>query len=139
MSEIVSSVGKVSHIIAEIAAASVEQSQGIEQVNLAIGQMDMVTQQNAAMVEEASAAAAALEEQTKKLSEVVSVFKLTEGKHDDYLMSMEQNQTNLVNQASKSRPASAAQRSAKPVSRPWEQAPKPPLRVVDGKSDWKEF
>jgi methyl-accepting chemotaxis protein len=80
MSEIVGSIKKVSNIIAEIAAASNEQSAGIEQVNQAIVQMDGVTQQNAAMVEEASAAAAALEEQAKKLSEAVNIFTLVESR-----------------------------------------------------------
>ena len=76
MSQIVSSVKQVSDIIGEIAAASDEQSAGIEQVNRAVVQMDTVTQQNAAMVEEASAAAASLEEQTRKLSEAVNAFRL---------------------------------------------------------------
>ncbi|OZA12772.1 MAG: hypothetical protein B7X94_03365 [Hydrogenophilales bacterium 17-62-8] len=63
----------------EIAAASQEQSAGIEQVNQAITQMDDVTQQNAALVEQAAAAAMSLQEQAHKLSEAVSVFKLDGG------------------------------------------------------------
>ena len=78
MREIVDSIKKVSNISAEIAAASNEQSAGIEQVNTAIVQMDGVTQQNAAMVEEASAAAAALEEQARKLNEAVNIFTLAD-------------------------------------------------------------
>jgi methyl-accepting chemotaxis protein len=62
--------------MAEITAASQEQSSGIEQVNKAISQMDQVTQQNAALVEEAAAAAESLQDQAGKLTEVVSVFKL---------------------------------------------------------------
>jgi uncharacterized phage infection (PIP) family protein YhgE len=62
--------------MSEIAAASQEQSAGIEQVNQAISQMDDVTQQNAALVEEAAAAAESLQEQAGKLAEAVSVFKL---------------------------------------------------------------
>jgi len=80
MREIVDSIKKVSNISAEIAAASNEQSAGIEQVNQAIVQMDGVTQQNAAMVEEASAAAAALEEQARKLNEAVNIFTLAESR-----------------------------------------------------------
>ncbi len=76
MSEIVSAVKRVTDIMAEIAAASNEQSAGIEQVNRAITQMDDVTQQNAALVEEAAAAAEAMQEQAGNLSEAVSVFKL---------------------------------------------------------------
>jgi methyl-accepting chemotaxis protein len=77
MDEIVSSVKRVTDIIAEISAASVEQSAGIDQVNKAISQMDEVTQQNAALVEEAAAAAESLEEQAIKLSDTMSMFKLS--------------------------------------------------------------
>jgi methyl-accepting chemotaxis protein len=76
MDEIVDSVKRVTDIMAEITAASQEQSSGIEQVNQAITQMDQVTQQNAALVEEAAAAAASLQEQANNLSQAVSVFKL---------------------------------------------------------------
>jgi len=76
MEEIVSSIRRVTDIMSEITAASVEQSQGIEQVNLAITQMDEVTQQNAALVEEAAAAAEALEEQAQNLSVSVGTFKV---------------------------------------------------------------
>ncbi|MRW85292.1 HAMP domain-containing protein [Pseudoduganella sp. FT26W] len=76
MHEIVTSITRVTDIMSEITSASVEQSSGIEQVNTAIVQMDQVTQQNAALVEEAAAAAESMQEQAAKLSEVVSVFKL---------------------------------------------------------------
>jgi len=76
MGEIVASVQRVTDIMAEISAASQEQSAGIEQVNQTITQMDETTQQNAALVEEASAAARSMEEQALVLSESVSVFKL---------------------------------------------------------------
>ncbi|MHA4867760.1 methyl-accepting chemotaxis protein [Duganella sp. PWIR1] len=76
MSEIVTSITRVTDIMSEITSASVEQSAGIEQVNTAIVQMDQVTQQNAALVEEAAAAAESMQEQAARLSEVVSVFKL---------------------------------------------------------------
>ncbi|OYX30895.1 MAG: methyl-accepting chemotaxis protein [Hydrogenophilales bacterium 32-62-9] len=79
MGEIVTSVKRVTDIMGEIAAASSEQSAGIEQVNQAITQMDDVTQQNAALVEQAAAAAMSLQEQAHKLSEAVSVFKLDGG------------------------------------------------------------
>ncbi len=79
MEEIVASVKRVTDIMAEIAAASIEQSSGIEQVNQAITQMDEVTQQNAALVEEAAAAAESLEEQAQVLSQAVSVFKVRDG------------------------------------------------------------
>ena len=77
MVEVVSSVRKVSDLIAEIAAASQEQSAGIEQVNTAITQMDQVVQQNASLVEEASAATESMKEQAGALLRTVSRFKLT--------------------------------------------------------------
>ncbi|MDO8071854.1 Cache 3/Cache 2 fusion domain-containing protein [Janthinobacterium sp. SUN176] len=76
MDTVVASVQQVSTIMAEIAQASEEQRSGIEQVNQAIAQMDQVTQQNAALVEEAAAAADALQEQAQELNQVVGVFKL---------------------------------------------------------------
>lgn len=78
LEEIVTAVKKVSDIIAEIAAASQEQSAGIEQVNRAITQLDEVTQQNAALVEEAAAASEALDEQAKGLTDQVSSFDVGE-------------------------------------------------------------
>ena len=76
MAEIVGSVQRVADLMSEIAAASIEQSQGIGQVNQSITEMDDATQQNAALVEEAAAAAASLQAQSAKLAQVVSVFKL---------------------------------------------------------------
>lgn len=76
MSEIVSSVKYVADIMAEITAASQEQSAGIEEVNLAITHIDEMTQQNAALVEQAAAAAESMQEQAQALSQAVSVFKL---------------------------------------------------------------
>jgi methyl-accepting chemotaxis protein len=76
MSNVVDSVQRVTDIMAEISAASVEQSAGIEQVNQAIGQMDSVTQQNAALVEEAAAAADSLQRQAAELEQVVGIFTL---------------------------------------------------------------
>ncbi|MFP3184938.1 MAG: hypothetical protein RXS25_29985, partial [Paraburkholderia sp.] len=73
-------IKRVADINAEISAASDEQSRGIEQVNQAVGQMDEVTQQNAALVEEASAAAQSLEQQAAQQKRAVSVFKVTESK-----------------------------------------------------------
>jgi methyl-accepting chemotaxis protein len=76
MQEVVESVKRVTDIIAEITAASEEQTAGIEQVNQAISQMDQVTQQNASLVEQATAAAESMQEQSRSLAQVVSVFKL---------------------------------------------------------------
>ncbi|MFC7517733.1 methyl-accepting chemotaxis protein [Herbaspirillum sp. GCM10030257] len=76
MAEIVNGVQRVADIMKEILAASEEQSSGIEEVNRAITQMDQVTQQNAALVEEAAAAADSMQNQATKLAEMVSFFKL---------------------------------------------------------------
>jgi methyl-accepting chemotaxis protein len=76
MEQIVSSVRRVTDIMAEITAASREQSAGIEEVNLAIAQMDQVTQQNAALVEESAAAAGSMHDQANSLAQAVSAFKL---------------------------------------------------------------
>ncbi|NRR29056.1 MCP four helix bundle domain-containing protein [Oxalobacteraceae bacterium] len=76
MQQIVHGIRSVADIMSEITAASSEQSAGIEQVNQAIAQMDQVTQQNAALVEEAAAAAGAMQEQSERLVDVVSVFKI---------------------------------------------------------------
>ncbi|GEN27940.1 methyl-accepting chemotaxis protein I [Halovibrio variabilis] len=76
MSDVVTAVRRVTDIMDEISAASQEQSDGIEQVSQAVGQMDQVTQQNAALVQQATAAAASLEEQANRLEQAVAVFKL---------------------------------------------------------------
>ena len=79
MDEVVASVKRVTDIMAEIASASQEQSAGIAQVNMSIIEMDSMTQQNAALVEEAAAAAQSLQDQASELAHVVSIFKLVEG------------------------------------------------------------
>jgi methyl-accepting chemotaxis protein len=76
MDDVVASVRRVTDIMGEITSASSEQSIGIDQVNIAIGQMDSVTQQNAALVEQAAAAAASMQEQASRLADVASSFKL---------------------------------------------------------------
>jgi methyl-accepting chemotaxis protein len=111
MNEIVSSVQRVSDIIGEITAAASEQSEGIGQVNGSVTQLDQMTQQNAALVEESAAAAESLREQAARLSEVVGAFKLDAG--------------DVVKPAAKTwapKPASAA---AKPALKP-APAAKPP-------------
>jgi methyl-accepting chemotaxis protein-3 (ribose and galactose sensor receptor) len=77
MTDIVDAVRRVTDIMAEIAAASDEQSRGIQQVSQAVTEMDNVTQQNAALVEEASAAASSLEDQAGKLTQAVATFRVT--------------------------------------------------------------
>ena len=79
MNEIVGSIKHVADIMADISNASEEQSQGIDQVNLAIGQMEDMTQQNAALVEQAAAASASLSEQAESLAKLVRTFELAGG------------------------------------------------------------
>jgi methyl-accepting chemotaxis protein len=81
MEQVVASVSRVNAIIAEITVATGEQSQGISQVNQAIAEMDGVTQQNAALVEEAAAAAESLQFQAAQLATAVAVFKLDDRTH----------------------------------------------------------
>ncbi|UXH80945.1 methyl-accepting chemotaxis protein [Roseateles amylovorans] len=76
MTDIVTSVQRVTDIIAEISAASREQSEGIDQVNAAVGHLDQMTQQNAALVEEAASAAESLKDQSKRLSTAIAIFRL---------------------------------------------------------------
>lgn len=80
MSEVVESVKRVTSIVGEVALASREQTAGIDQINVAITQMDQSTQQNAALVEQAAATAASLEEQSRQLSESIAIFKVDDAK-----------------------------------------------------------
>lgn len=78
ISSVVESVRKVSDVVAEITSSSLEQSQGINQSNEAMSQMDQATQRNAALVEEAAANAQALEDQATRLADIVALFRLGE-------------------------------------------------------------
>ncbi len=78
MGEVVAAIERVTSIMTEISSASQEQSRGIDEVSQAVNQMDEMTQQNSALVEQAAAAAESLEEQTVKLNQLLSVFKLAE-------------------------------------------------------------
>lgn len=89
LEEIVQKVKKVSDIVAEIAAASREQSAGINQVNKALLQLDEMTQQNASLVEEAAAASESMGAQARDLSELVSYFKLEEQEKDQSIILLE--------------------------------------------------
>ncbi len=120
--EIVTSVKKVSDIIGEITTASDEQASGIEQINTAVIQMDRGTQENAALVEEATSAAAAMTEQAQGLVDLISFFR-TGGE--------------TAAPAKKSAPARAETRSApKPAAKPMTKAA---ASSSAGDSDWKEF
>jgi len=128
MEEVVGSIRRVTDIMAEITSASQEQTGGIEQVNGAIGQMDQVTQQNAALVEEAAAAAASMQDQAAKLAEVVSVFKLDRA-HDLGAVKAPSTPARPA-LARAAAPAPAARLAAKPAAKPAKQ-------TVE--ADWEEF
>jgi uncharacterized phage infection (PIP) family protein YhgE len=115
--------------MSEIAAASQEQSAGIEQVNQAIAQMDEVTQQNAALVEEAAAAAESLQDQAGMLSQSVSVFKLEGGNYS-------QRPAQPVRKEAASTAQKAKPKSAAPKAIPHKNK----LAVAGGSSEeWEEF
>jgi methyl-accepting chemotaxis protein len=76
MDEVVNSIRRVTDIMGEISAASIERSTGVAQVGQAVNQMDQATQQNAALVEESAAAAESLRQQAQQLLQAVAVFKL---------------------------------------------------------------
>jgi methyl-accepting chemotaxis protein len=131
MTEIVSSIQRVTDIMSEITAATREQVDGIEQINQAVTQMDQVTQQNAALVEEAAAAAESMQDQAGKLVQVVSVFRTGSAASTP--------------SASAAKPAkSGGQPIVKPVAKP-----APVLRAVSAskripgpagdKEDWEQF
>jgi methyl-accepting chemotaxis protein-1 (serine sensor receptor) len=120
MTEVVGSVRRVTDVIADIMSASQEQSVGIEQVNQAIGEMDNVTQQNAALVEEAAAAAESLRHQADNLVRTVSAFKIqgeAERQH-----------------AAAPAPVRAV---AAPARKPTTSAPSPVRRAAIGTAGWQ--
>jgi methyl-accepting chemotaxis protein len=121
ITEIVTSVERVTELIAGIAVASKEQSAGVEEINKAIVQMESVTQQNAALVEQVGAATLSFEEEAKRLNDTVAQFKSAARAHPSAAV----------------RPAQAAvpRRQAKPLP-----ARSAPVFVPRGQHDeWKEF
>jgi methyl-accepting chemotaxis protein-1 (serine sensor receptor) len=125
LSTIVESIKKVTDIVAEIAAASTEQSAGIEQVNMAVTQMDEVTQQNAALVEEAASASRAMEEQAMSLRRQVAYFRTEEAQEASVAPTAHSARTSHAHRAH----GHAGDRKL---------ASERPHRVED-KSVWKEF
>ena len=131
MTEIVASITRVTDIMGEIASASHEQTMGIEQINSAITQMDEVTQQNAALVEEAAAAAGSLQDQSGVLAQLVGTFKLDQAKP----------RAAAVPAAPVRAPAAPAQKKpaapAPRLSTPTAQAPKQPAQM--DADQWETF
>jgi len=141
MEEVVESVKRVTDIMAEITAASQEQSMGIEQVNQAVALMDEATQQNAALVEEAAAAAESMREQASSLVKTVSAFKLKAGKQNAFGSEPVLSSTVRLapGRGEPTVPAvrltpSSGRAAAAPVSRP-----KQAIAPATSGGDWEEF
>ena len=150
LDQIVASVKKVSDIVAEIAAASREQSSGIEQVNRAVMQMDEMTQQNAALVEEATAASQSMADQARDLNKMMSRYRIDESAAAAWVSPKKQRANAALNN-----PAPAVERRS--GSRPWSKAPaqaavaaaaspagdagahKKVVGSATNDSDWQEF
>ena len=136
--EIVTSIKRVTDIMAEISAASLEQSSGIEQVNTAITQMDDVTQQNAALVEEAAAAAESLEEQAQQMVQVVTRFRLDE-KTQTQKVAPDKKMQRRESLSAKSPGRRAGQIPTKKQKQLAAPAARPAATTPEGEDDWKEF
>jgi methyl-accepting chemotaxis protein len=150
MDEVVASVKRVTDIMSDIASASAEQSAGIEQVNLSIIEMDGMTQQNAALVEQAAAAFQSLQDQAAELQRVVSIFKLAEGEEPAVTETpapvAAATRAVVVRPAAKpqlKKPAAAKARAAAPVQEersadaPASTAKK--VAAAAASDDWEEF
>ena len=139
MDEIVSSIRRVTDIMAEISAAGREQELGIGQINQAVAEMDTVTQQNAALVEEAAAASESMQEQAAALAEMVSIFKL-DAAHSGPAAAkpalrkpvVAAGSTALKRPALRLAPASAA-------AAPAAAKPRPAKPMADSSGEWEEF
>jgi hypothetical protein len=149
MTEVVSSIRRVTDIMGEISAASNEQSLGVSQIAEAIGSMDQTTQQNAALVEEMAAAASSLKSQAQELVQTVAVFKLAEGHNAPSKMQVRA-------PASASKPFKGPERRQSPIPQGaaarGHTAPKPasaqlvaskaapaPKAAAGGDDDWETF
>ena len=131
MTEIVHSVSRVTDIMAEISAASQEQTAGIEQVNAAIAQMDQTTQQNAALVEEASAAAQSLQQEATTLARTVGAFRIAETPLRANAPAPKVAAPQLARPAARPAAARPATRAAKPAG--------PAKAAATAGDGWEEF
>ena len=148
MGEIVASVQRVTDVIGEISAASREQSDGIHQINATVTQLDQMTQQNAALVEESAAAAESLRDQSSRLSEAISVFKLSSapataarsavGKPIQARPGFKPKPQAVAAKPAPARPVAAAKVAPKPAPR---SAPRPAAvaATAGGDDEWASF
>ena len=148
MNDIVAQVKRVADLIGEISASAHEQTSGIEQINQAIVQLDNVTQQNAALVEEAAAAADSLNQQAGRMVEVVSIFKLAGGAAKQQptaarkVTAARQQQRVAPRKAAPAlaRPTPTPQRiGTKPGGAPKKLAPTAAKPAAGGDDDWETF
>jgi hypothetical protein len=149
MDEVVDSVKRVTDIMSDIANASAEQSAGIEQVNLSIIEMDGMTQQNAALVEQAAAAFQSLQDQASELQRVVSIFKLAPGEEPVAETPAAPASTAVATRAVVARPArpqlkkpAAAKAKAAPKAEPTSAGASQTSKKVAAAAasdDWEEF
>jgi len=146
MSEIVSSVQRVQDIIGEITAATSEQSDGIGQVNTSVGQLDQMTQQNAALVEQSAAAAESLKEQAQRLVQAVMVFRVAGSSAAAAAPAPARLRASSPSTSKPSEPpprpvakplAKAAAKPAAAPSKPAASPPAPMSRVSE--SEWESF
>ncbi|MDH7451859.1 methyl-accepting chemotaxis protein, partial [Luteimonas composti] len=133
MGEIVTSIKRVTDIIADISAASQEQSAGIEQINQAITQMDEGTQQNAALVEEATAAARSMEQQAGQLVQTVSQFRVQDDRPVRAARAAPAAGGRVVQFASQPAPAAAALAASRAAAKAKAAA------ETEAGGDWQEF
>ncbi|WP_322064798.1 methyl-accepting chemotaxis protein [Burkholderia ubonensis] len=135
MGDVQQAIRRVADINAEISAASDEQSRGIEQVNIAVGQMDEVTQQNAALVEQASAAAQSLEQQAGQQKRAIAVFKLADSGAAAPAAAIKAPAP--APRAPAARPV--ARRVSRPAAAPAAASAAPALATAGGADDWETF
>ena len=133
LSEIVASIKKVAEIVSDIAAASGEQSTGIDQVNTALTQMDQVTQQNSAVVEQNAAASKALEQQSQTMEKQVSVFRFEDGRSAQTAPAAA-----MPTRRPAAVPAKPASQQKQPAAKRGVNGRQPALASATGR-DWKEF
>lgn len=149
MTEVVSSIRRVTDIMGEISAASNEQSLGVSQVGEAVTQMDQVTQQNAALVEEMAAAASSLKSQAHELVQTVAVFKLSSSydsatSYSSGAGQAADSQRNSFVSSTKRPTIEAAKRSptrtiSKSLSAPARPAPPSRIKQASAQDDWESF
>jgi len=138
MGLIVTSIRQVADIMGEITAATQEQSHGIEEVNQAIAQMDQMTQQNAALGEEAAAAAESMQDQAQKLADAVSIFKL-DGESAAQVVMPAPAPAPVVKAAARPAPSVAA--NTPRLAQTAQAGSPPPAKklAAAGGDDWEEF